>query len=131
MNYATIEDLELVFRPLTESEKDKAEELIAETSAKIRLRAKKYNKDFDALVESDEDLAVVTKGVVCNVVRNALNVPIDQEAMTQLTMSAGGYSWSGTYATPGGGIKLSKADWKSLGLGTQMFGGFDIYGIGN
>lgn len=129
MNYATIADLEKVWRPLSTSEQDKAEALIEEASAKIRLRATKYGKDFDNLVTTDADLALVARGLVCNVVKNAMNVSPDTEAMTQMSIAAGGYSWSGTYTNPGGGVKFTKADWKALGLGVQMFGGVDFYGI--
>lgn len=128
MAYATITDLELVWRPMTEQEEAKATELIDEASSRIRYKAKRVGKDFDALVDEDEDLASIVKGLVCTVVKNAMNVPVDQEAMTQMSMSAGGYSWSGTYTTPGGGIKFTKSDWKSIGLGSQSYGGLDIYG---
>lgn len=129
MNYATITDLELVWKTLTESEKTKAEEFITEASAKIRLKARKKSKDFDAMIAEDEDLAEVVKGLVCNVVKNAMNTPIDAESMTQMSIAAGGYSWSGTYSNPGGGVKFSKNDWKSIGLGSQLYGGLDIYGL--
>lgn len=129
MNYATIEDLELAWKTLTESEKAKAEEFIKEASAKIRLKAKKKNKDFDEMLAEDEDLAEVTKGLVCNVVKNAMNTPIDQEAISQMSIAAGGYSWSGTYSNPGGGVRFTKNDWKVLGLGSQLYGGLDVYGM--
>lgn len=127
MDYATIQDLELLWKTLTESEKTKAQAFISEASAKIRYKGKQKGKNFDELVTEDEDLALIVKGVVCNAVRNAMNTPIDQEAMTQMSMSAGGYSWSGTYSNPGGGIRISKKDWASIGLGGQTFGGMDIY----
>jgi len=127
--YATIEDLETVWKVLTETEKNKASEFIEQASAKIRLKAKSQNKNFDELFDSDEDLAEVTKGVVCNSVKNAMNTPIDQEGLSQMSMAAGGYSWSGTYSNPTGGLKFTKNDWKALGLGSQKYGGLDIYGV--
>ena len=129
MNYATTEDLEKVWHHLTPSETEKAEELIAEASAKIRLKAKAQGKDYDAIVTEDEDLALIVKGLVCTVVKNAMNTPSDIEGLSQMSMAAGGYSWSGTYSNPSGGLKFSKKDWKSIGLGSQMFGGVDIYGM--
>lgn len=128
MDYATMEDLETLWKGLTEHEKTKAQALISEASAKIRIKAKKQNKDFDDLYLSDSDLATVTKGVICMAVKNAMNAPVDQEAMTQASMSAGGYSWSGTFANPGGGIRFTKKDWSAIGLGSQTYGGLDIYG---
>lgn len=129
MNYATIEDLAKLWRPLTDSEKEKAEELIAEASAKIRIKAKSQGKDFDEIVTDDSDIALIAKGLVCTVVKSAMNTPNDIEGLSQMSMSAGGYSWSGTYSNPNGGIKFTKKDWKSIGLGSQKFGGVDVYGM--
>lgn len=128
MDYATIEDIEVLWKSLTEHEKTKAQALIKEASAKIRIKAKKQGKNFDEIIKEDPDIALVTKGVICTCVKNAMNTPIDQEAMTQASMSAGGYSWSGTFANPGGGIRLTRKDWAAIGLGSQTFGGLDVYG---
>lgn len=128
-NYATIQDLEKVWKTLTDTEKAKAEEFIKEASSRIRLKAKKEGKDFDELIANDEDLAEITKGLVCNIVKNAMNVPTDADALSSMSIGAGGYSWSGTYANPGGGVKLTSNDWKALGLGSQKWGGLDVYGV--
>lgn len=128
MNYATIDDLEVLWKKLKLDEIDKAEQLILEASSRIRLKAKKQGKDFDEMILNDSDLAEVVKGLVCSVVKNAMNVSTDNEAMTQISQSAGGYTWSGTFFNPSGGIKFTKADWKSIGLG-QTFGGLDLYGF--
>lgn len=128
MDYATISDLENLWRTMTETEKTKAEQLISEASSRIRLKAKAQGKNFDDLYTADEDIKAVVTGLVCTVVKNAMNVSTDNEAMTQESQSAGGYTWSGTFFNPSGGIKFTKADWKSIGLGQQTFGGLDIYG---
>ena len=70
-------------------------------------------------------LKVVTVDVVSRVLRQAT----DGDAMTQESQSALGYSWSGTYAVPGGGIAnaLMKNDLKRLGLLAQQIGVISLW----
>lgn len=128
MDYATISDLETYWKALSEDEETKAEALITDVSSKIRLRAKSKGIDFDALVSADTDLSNVVKSIVCKCVANAMKVS-DTLPLSQFSESVGGYTASGTFANAGGGIILTKADWKELGLGGQKFGGLDVYGL--
>ena len=63
---------------------------------------------------------VVTVDVVSRVLRQST----EGDAMTQESQSALGYSWSGTYAIPGGGIAnaIMKNDLRKLGLLNQSIG---------
>ena len=63
-----------------------------------------------------------------DVVGRALNTSTDGEPMTQLTQSAGGYSASGTYLVPGGGVYIKKSELARLGLRRQQIGVIDFYG---
>lgn len=125
--YATLTDLSVLWRPVTTSETDKAEELLEAVSAEIRAKAKKQGKDFDAMVSADADLAQITKAIVCKVVGETMNKDADMPAMSQFSESAGGYSFSGTYYSASIGTFLSRNDWKRLGLGSAKYGGLDIY----
>ena len=51
----------------------------------------------------------------------------------QESQAAIGYSWSGTYAVPGGGIAncIMRNDLKRLGLKRQRFGVIEWYGDDN
>lgn len=126
-DYATIEDIEAYWRVLTEDEKASAEMLIADTSAKIRYKAKKAGKDFDTMIADDIDLQNVAKSIVCKVVINAMKCT-DTMPMTQFSESVGGYSISGSPYNSSGGLYISKADWKELGLSSQFYGGLNVYG---
>lgn len=128
MVYATLADLQTIWRPLNIEEQVAAEQLLTDASAKIRNRAKSRGKDFDAMVEADADLASVAKNIVCKSVMNAMKMT-EVAPVQQFSESAGGYAVSGTFMTPGGGLAITKADWKELGLGNQLFGGLDVYGI--
>ena len=127
-SYATVNDIETYWRNLTTEEETTAAQMIADVSAKIRLRASRCGKNFDDMIAANEDLAATAKTVVCQSVINAMKM---QEAIpaTQFSESASGYTVSGTFLTPGGGVKISKADWRELGLGGQRYGGLDVYGI--
>lgn len=126
-SYATIADVELYWRTLTEGEKTTATQMIADTSAKIRLRASARGKNFDEMLLANPDLAEVAKTVTVKCVINAMKV-VEAVPATQFAESAGGYSISGTYYAPGGGLAISKKDWAELGLGSQTYGGLDVYG---
>lgn len=124
-NYATVDDVITLGRPITEAERSKTEALIATVSAYIRERAKLLGKDFDAMLkdeqsgETDEDLELLAKEVVVRAVLRALNASTTDEAATQITESAGGYSQTLSPLVPGGGVFIRKSEWKSLGLSRQ------------
>ena len=51
----------------------------------------------------------------------------DQEPMTQMTESALGYSYSGSFLVPGGGLFIKDTELKRLGLKRQRYGVIDPY----
>lgn len=127
--YATVEELIEYWRPLTESEQERAEVLLENVSAEIRLYAKGLNIDFDTMVQADEDLATVTRSVTMDTVARILNQSTTEEAVSQYSQSAMGYSVSGTYLVPGGGSLVLNRDLKRLGLKRQRFGAMEVYDV--
>lgn len=127
-NYATIEDVEKLWRNLDTSEMEKAEKLLEIVSASLRVEAKKVGKNLDAMVAEDEDLAEVAKSVTVDVVARTLMTSTDQEPMTQASESALGYSFSGTFLVPGGGLFIKKSELARLGLRRQRYGVIDLWG---
>lgn len=128
MNFATIQDVESLFRPLTAAEKTRAEALLPVVSDILRVEAYKVGKDLDDMVAQCPALATVATSVTVDVVGRALNTSTDGEPMTQLTQSAGGYSASGTYLVPGGGVFIKKSELARLGLRRQKVGVIDFHG---
>ena len=118
--YATLEDLNILVRPIASDEEEKAEALLEAASASLRLEASRRGRDLDALVAASEDLAAVAKDVVCSMVRRALTVDANAEPMTQVSQSALGYSVSATYAVPGGSLYALKSELRRLGLRQQV-----------
>lgn len=126
--YATIDDVRQLWREMTTEETNKAVYLLEVVSASLRSEAKKVGKDLDAMLEADEDLLIVAKSVTVDVVARTLMTSTNSEPMTQVTESALGYSVTGTYLTPGGGLFIKKSELARLGLRRQKYGVMDLYG---
>lgn len=122
--YATIDDVIKLWRSMTPEEIERAKQLIPIICASLRQEAKKVHKDLDAMIAADEDLALVAKSVTVDVVARTLLTSTEDESMTQ---SALGYSVSGTFLIPGGGLFIKKSELSRLGLRRQRIGVIDLY----
>lgn len=127
-DFATVEDLQTLWRLLKSDERKRAEALLKIVSDSLRVEAKKVGKDLDVLVAEDSSFASVVKSVTVDVVARTLMTSTEQEPMTQFAESALGYSVSGSYLVPGGGLFIKDSELKRLGLKKQRFGVMDIYG---
>lgn len=125
--YATIEDVKSLWRPLTTEEEERVEKLLKVISSSLRTEAARVGKDLDEMVDEDEDLAEVARSVTVDVVARTLMTSTDQEPMSQLTESALGYSRSGTFLVPGGGLFIKKSELARLGLRRQKYGVIEFY----
>lgn len=128
MDYATVDDMTILWRPMTEAEQVRAAALLPIICASLRSEAAKVGKDLDAMVAESTDLAAVAKSVTVDVAARTLMTATDSEPMTQMTQSAGGYSASGTFLVPGGGLFIKKSELARLGLRRQRLGGIELYG---
>lgn len=127
-DFATVEDLQTLWRLLKSDERKRAEALLKIVSDSLRVEAKKVRKDLDVLVAEDSSFASVVKSVTVDVVARTLMTSTEQEPMTQFAESALGYSVSGSYLVPGGGLFIKDSELKRLGLKKQRYGVIDIYG---
>ena len=122
--FATVEDIQNLWRPLTAEEQQRAEYLLPLVSDELRVLANNVNVDLDAKAADDSAYASVLKIVTVDVVCRVLRQSTEGDAMSQESQSALGYTWSGTYAVAGGGIAnaILKNDLKKLGLLRQQMG---------
>lgn len=127
-DYATVQDVVTLWRPLTAAEQTRAEALIPVICSSLRQEAAKVHKDLDAMVAEDADLAAVAKSVTVDVVARTLMTSTNQEPTTQFSESALGYSVSGSFLVPGGGLFIKKSELARLGLRRQRIGVIDFYG---
>jgi len=126
--FATVDDLEKLWRSLKEDEEARAEELLSMVSDCLRYEAEKVGKDLDAMVDSSLSLYMVAKSVTVDVVARTLMTSTSSEPMTQMSQSALGYSVTGTYLVPGGGLFIKKSELARLGLRRQRYGVMEFYG---
>ena len=127
-DFATVEALPTLWRLLKSDERKRAEALLKIVSDSLRVEAKKVGKDLDVLVAENSSFASVVKSVTVDVVARTLMTSTEQEPMTQFAESALGYSVSGSYLVPGGGLFIKDSELKRLGLKKQRFGVMEIYG---
>lgn len=127
-DFATIADITSLWRTLTFEEETRATALLAVVSDSLREEAKKVGKDLDALVADSPTYANVVKSVTVDVVARTLLTSTENEPMTQTSESALGYSWSGSYLVPGGGLFIKNSELSRLGFRKQRYGVIDFYG---
>ena len=126
-DYVKVEDIISLFRPLSGEEAEKAEKLIPVVCDSLRQEAKKVGKDIDEMLVSGELLENVFKSVVVDVVARTLMTSTNSEPMTQSSQSALGYTVSGTFLVPGGGLFIKKSELSRLGLKRQRYGVIEFY----
>lgn len=116
MDYATIDDVGVLWRNMTNEELKRARALISVVCSSLRIEAKKRGKDLDQMVSQDPDLLTVAKSVTVDVVARTLMTSTDKEPMSQFSESALGYSASGTFLVPGGGLFIKNSELVRLGI---------------
>lgn len=126
--YATVSDITALGISLTAQQEQAAGVLLEQNSAKLRITAKKYGKDIDALIADDSDYGDAVKNIVVQSVVRALNsLSSSDPAMSQTTQSALGYSVTATYFNAGQSLYFLKSELKDLGLMRQTFGALEVY----
>lgn len=127
-SFATVQNIHELFRELTPKEETKAEALLPIVSDSIRQEALKVGKNIDQMLENGTLLKSVLISVTVDVVARALMTSTNSEPMSQVSQSALGYSVSGIYLVPGGGLFIKRTELARLGLKRQRYGVMDIYG---
>ena len=124
-DFATFSDVQaLAGRVYSEAEQERIETLLPLLCDTLRVMAERVGKDLDAMAQASSAYANTLKLVTCDIVIRAMRQTPDGDPMSQESQSALGYSWSGTYAIPGGGLAaaIMKNDLKRLGLLSQKIG---------
>ena len=127
-SFAKLSDVETLWRYLKQDETDRASFLLEVVSDSLRVEAEKVGKDLDAMVLKSAAYANVVKSVAVDIVARTLMTSTDQEPMTQFNQTALGYSASGSFLVPGGGLFIKKSELARLGLRRQRYGVMNLYG---
>lgn len=128
--YVKTTDVANVWRALSPGEEERAEALIPLVEDSLRLEARRVGKDLDVLAE-DAVFENVLKSVIIDVVARTLMTSTNQEPMIQSAESALGYSQSGTFLVPGGGLFIKNSELAKLGLKRQRYGAIEMYSGGH
>ena len=129
--FATVADVESLWRTLTPAEEERAGNLLPAISDVLRSEAERRGYDLDSMIEESASYETVVKTTTVDICVRALrqDTSATGEPMAQESQSALGYSWSGTYAIPGGSnLPIMRNDLKRLGITKQRWGALDIYG---
>lgn len=126
-DFATIDDVTALWRQLQSDEAERAKALLGVVSDSLREEANKVGKDLDAMIAERPTLAAVAKSVTVDVVARTLMTSTDQEPMTQVSEGALGYTMSGSYLVPGGGLFIKNTELDRLGLRRQRYGVIEFY----
>ena len=127
--FVTLKDISLLFRDLSSLEERKASALSEVVSDSLRQEAKKVGKNLDEMIKNGEVYENVVKSVAVDIIARNLMTSTDSEPMEQFSQSALGYTASGTYLVPGGGLFIKKSELSRLGLRRQRIGVLDIWGL--
>lgn len=114
MAYATVQDLEAIWRTLTDEEEARAGVLLGAAGVYL-----------DALVcvdPANEKQADVLRQVSCSMVQRVMSSNVDTYGVSQTSMSAGVYSQSMTFANPSGDFYLTSFEKLALGVSGAKIG---------
>lgn len=126
--FAVTDDIVIMWRALTEAERERAEVLLEVSSDTLRQIAQDRGYDLDQMIEDGKVYATVVKDVVIAAVTRVLRSSTTSEPMTQFSQSALGYSISGTYLNPQGGIFFFDNELQRIGLNKkQRLGRIELY----
>lgn len=128
--FATIEELiTLSGASYTTEQVARAEALLPLVSDLIRAEGGKCGVDVDGRIVESSTYASTVKLVTCDVVSRAMRQSTTGDSFSQESQSALGYTWSGTYAIPGGGVAMSlmNNEKKLLGFKRQRYGVIELW----
>lgn len=120
--FATIDDITALFRPLTVAEQNRAAALLPIVSDALRQEAINRNRNLDKMIECGQVLESVVKSVVVDITARTLMTSTNQEPVSQMTQAGGGYSVTGTFLSPGGGMFIKETELRRLGISKQSIG---------
>ena len=129
-NFATLADVAaLSGKAFTQAEQDRIAALLPLVCDALRFEAEKVGKNLDNMIWDNDGYGSVVKLVTVDIVIRVLRQSQDGDPMSQESQTALGYTWSGTYAIPGGGIAgaIMRNDLKRLGLKQQRYGVMDLW----
>lgn len=122
MAFIDLDDVETLWKPLTDSEEEKVTALISVVTDLIIAEGLAHGVDVYKRLDEDIAYETVLKVVSLAMIKRAITATDDSMNFSQLTQSALGYSVSGTYVNSGGGVSMLPKEAKMLGFKRQKVG---------
>ena len=121
--YATVDDVVLRWRPLSDAEVEQASALLDDAAVMIRSAC----SDIEARIADGLLDAEVLKLVSVRMVKRAMTAPAGFEGVSQWNVASGPHSQSTQFANPMGDMWLTKVDRKMLGVGGARAFSIDMW----
>ena len=118
-DYATVEDIIALKRPLSADEQARAAAMIPVACDRLRDAAKRFGKDLDEMIANGIITANTAKGVTVDIIMRELNTSGTQLPATSFSESTGSISQSFTLPNASGSLNPWPSDLKALGLKRQ------------
>ena len=113
--FATVDDLEGRWRPLTTEEQDQATLLLGDASTILRSEI----PDIDARLAALTLDAELPKLIVCAMVKWSMLAGTESDGIASAQQTVGPFTQSSTYANPLGNLYVTKAERRLLGSSGQ------------
>lgn len=127
-NYASVEDLAIFWRELSENERQRAEMLLKLASNILRGKGASVGVDIDTEKNKNTVFAENLKWVTLEAVKRALQTPQDTPPVNSYSQTAGPYSENFTYTNPSGDLWFKKSELQILGFGgVQKISSINLY----
>lgn len=124
----TVDDLIERWRTLTNDESAKAETYISDVENALHVYAHDRGYNLDEMLTDPAERADLYTAVVCDIVKREMTSSTDESpALSQSSLAVNGYSVSGTYLVPGGGLFIKNSELKLLGLMKQKSRKVELY----
>lgn len=127
--FATVADIERLARPLTQAEQTRAAELLPVVSDELRQEAINRGYSLDQMLDDGTLLENAIIGVTVDITMRVLMTSTTDEPMTQFSQAAMGYSVSGSFLSPGGGLFIKDSELKRLGIKRQQLKTIEWYSV--
>lgn len=114
--YANDEDLALFWKPLTGSDKTRANDLLKRASNRLRIIAENVGVDIDGKVNSSPAYFSTVQWVVMEATKRAMLTPIDAPPANSIQQTAGPYSENITFTNPAGDLWFKNNELHDIGL---------------
>lgn len=114
--FATIDQLEVFWKDLSEGEEARAQYLLELSSNRLRMIGEDLGIDLDAKAAASPAFASTAQWVVMEAVKRAMLTPSDLPPADSIQQTAGPYSENIKYSNPSGDLWFKKSELSSLSL---------------